>query len=186
MLKLCFVVHRYAPFPGGSEYYVQWMAEECVVRGHEVTVLTGEHGGDLNGVRVTSDAMVLNELFDLIIVHGADVNVQDCVLSHIKQILSPILYLIIKPSNSEVSQHALQHAAYIGCSTFEDWDHVEKYNVTPRAVKVRHGINTHYRTGIRGQFREKYNIGAHIPLFLSCGGYWANKRMKELLATAIL
>ena len=56
MAKICFVVHRYAPFPGGSEYYVQQMAEECVQRHHDVTVLAGEHKGHLNGVRLTSDA----------------------------------------------------------------------------------------------------------------------------------
>jgi hypothetical protein len=59
--KICFVVHRYAPYPGGSEYYVQQMAEECVQRHLDVTVIAGEHKGHLNGVRVTSDA---NELMN--------------------------------------------------------------------------------------------------------------------------
>ena len=54
-MKLCFVVHRYAPFPGGSEYYVQQMAEEALSRGHDVTVLAGEHRGSLNGVKVNSE-----------------------------------------------------------------------------------------------------------------------------------
>jgi len=72
MKRLLFVVHRYAPYPGGSENYVRDMAEECVSRGHEVWVFTGEHKGDLNGVRVTSDANILGQIFDLIIVHGGD------------------------------------------------------------------------------------------------------------------
>lgn len=127
-MKLCFVVHRYAPFPGGSEYYVQWMAEECVRRGHDVTVFTGKHGGDLNGVRVTSDGIIFNEPFDLIVVHGGDVYIQNAVLSAIPRLTSPVLYLIIKPSNSQVCQLAMNHAAAIGCSTHEDWDHAKHYD----------------------------------------------------------
>ena len=45
-MRLLFVVHRYYPFPGGSEYYTAAMAEEALSRGHDVTVLTGEHQGD--------------------------------------------------------------------------------------------------------------------------------------------
>ena len=47
-MRICFVVHRYAPYPGGSEYNVQRMAEECKRRGHNVIVLTGDHQGDFN------------------------------------------------------------------------------------------------------------------------------------------
>ena len=39
-MKLLFVVHRYPPFMGGSEYYVQAMAEESKERGHQVSVFT--------------------------------------------------------------------------------------------------------------------------------------------------
>ena len=56
MAKLLYVVHRYAPVPGGSENYVRDMAEETLSRGHEVWVLAGEHQGDLNGVKVSSDS----------------------------------------------------------------------------------------------------------------------------------
>lgn len=179
-MKLCFVVHRYAPFPGGSEYYVQWMAEECQRRGHEVTVFTGQHAGDLNGVRVTSDGAIFNDPFDLIIVHGGDVYVQNAVLSAIPRLTSPVLYLIIKPSDSQVCQLAMNHAAAIGCSTIEDWDHSNKYNALPRSHTVRHGIDPNRRTGTRGLFRTQYGISSSTRLFLSCGGYWAHKRMREL------
>jgi glycosyltransferase involved in cell wall biosynthesis len=182
-MKLCFVVHRYAPFPGGSEYYVQWMAEECQRRGHEVTVFTGKHDGDLNGVRVTSDGIIFNESFDLIVVHGGDVHVQNAVLSAIPRLTSPVLYLIIKPSDSPVCQLAMNYAAAIGCSTIEDWDHVSKYKAGDRAYVVRHGIDPNRRTGTRGLFREKYGIPNTTRLFLSCGGYWPNKRMRELAQT---
>ena len=179
-MKLCYVVHRYPPFPGGSEYYVQWMAEETLARGHQVTVFTGEHQGSLNGVTVTSDPSIFQNPFDVIVVHGGDVGVQNAVLSAIPRLPSPVMYLIIKPSHSEVCRTALHHAAFVGCSTEEDWAHVRQYGVESRAVPVRHGINPQKRRGLRGLFREKYQIPADTRMFLSCGGYWPNKRMREL------
>jgi glycosyltransferase involved in cell wall biosynthesis len=179
-MKLCFVVHRYAPYPGGSEYYVQQMAEECVQRLHDVTVFAGEHKGDLNGVRVTSDTTALMQKYDLIIVHGGDVGVQNFVLSNARNLPSPILYLIIKPSESAVCLKALKDCAYLGCSSHEDWDHVEKHGFSDKAVRVSHGISPIECIGIKGRFRKKYGIAQDKKMFLSCGGYWPNKRMIEL------
>ena len=99
--KICFAVHRYAPFPGGSESYVQQMAEECVQRHLDVTVVAGEHKGDLNGVRVTNEAEGLLDK-DLVVVHGGDVGVQNFVLSNASRINSPVLYMLIKPSESPI------------------------------------------------------------------------------------
>lgn len=179
-MKLCFVVHRYAPFPGGSEYYVQQMAEECVRRLHDVTVIAGQHAGNLNGVRVTSDAQALNEVYDLIIVHGGDVGVQNFVLSHAKYLPSPVLYMLIKPSESEVCLQALKDCTYLGCSAKEDWTHVEKHGVADKAYRVIHGISPTDCVGQVGRFKDKYNIPKDKTMFLSCGGYWPNKRMIEL------
>jgi glycosyltransferase involved in cell wall biosynthesis len=177
--KICFVVHRYAPFPGGSEYYVQQMAEECVQRLHEVTVLAGEHKGDLNGVHVTNNAdALLNQ--DLIVVHGGDVSVQNFVLSNSHRINSPVLYMIIKPSDSDVCVKALKNVKFIGCSAPEDWEHVKKYNVESKSHKVIHGISPTDCIGTEGRFKEKYNIPKDKRMFLSCGGYWPNKKMIEL------
>ena len=100
--RICYVVHRYAPYPGGSENYVRDMAEETLARGHEVTVFAGEHQGNLHGVRVTSDPQVLLEKWDLIVVHGGDVNVQNWVLSYAEKLGGPVLYLLILPSQSPV------------------------------------------------------------------------------------
>lgn len=36
----------YVPYPGGSEFYVHWLATEAVERGWQVTVLAGCHKGD--------------------------------------------------------------------------------------------------------------------------------------------
>ena len=179
MAKICFVVHRYAPFPGGSEYYVQQMAEECVQRHHDVTVLAGEHKGHLNGVRLTSDANdLLNK--DLIVVHGGDVNVQNFVLTNAKQINSPILYMLIKPSESNICLQALQDVKFIGCSAPEDWEHVKKFGVESKSHKVIHGISPNDCIGELGKFKDKYNIPKDKKMFLSCGGYWPNKKMIEL------
>lgn len=177
MAKLLFVVHRYYPFPGGSEYYVQAMAEEALTRGHDVSVLTGEHQGDQNGIKVTSDANVLLQKWDLIIVHGAGVAVQDFVLSNATQIPNPILYMIILPEERPVHVKALQDCKYIGWSTHEDMEFINKYQVNHKAVNVRHGIKHLESIGKPG-FKQKYNIQG--PMFLSCGGYWSNKAMKEL------
>ena len=178
-MKLCFVVHRYAPFPGGSEYYVQQMAEEALSRGHDVTVLAGEHRGSLNGVKVTSEvSSLINK--DLVIVHGGDVHVQNYVLSMAKNINSPILYLIIKPSESPVCLQALKDVKYIGCSSLEDWNHVQKWKVNNKSVQVRHGISLQDCTGTQGKVKDKYSIPKNKRMFLSCGGYWPNKKMIEL------
>jgi len=176
-MKLLFVVHRYYPFPGGSEYYVQAMAEEAKRRGHEVAVLAGEHQGDQNGVRVTSDGNVLMLKWDLIIVHGGDVGVQDFVLSNAKNIPNPMLYMLILPSNSPVCVQALSDCSFIGWSTFDDINHIRKHNVSDKAVRVRHGIKHHDSIGKPG-FKAKHGIEGRM--FLSCGGYWPNKRMREL------
>jgi glycosyltransferase involved in cell wall biosynthesis len=177
--KICFVVHRYAPFPGGSEYYVQQMAEECVQRHHDVTVIAGEHKGHLNGVRVTSDANDLQDK-DLIVVHGGDVGVQNFVLSNASRIESSMLYMLIKPSESAVCLQALKDVKYIGCSAPEDWEHVKKFDVEIKSHKVIHGISPIDCIGEKGKFKDKYKISKDKKMFLSCGGYWPNKKMIEL------
>ena len=179
-MKVCFVVHRYAPFPGGSEYYVQQMAEECVRRTWDVTVFTGEHQDNLNGVRVTSDSNDLLKRYDAIIVHGGDVGVQNFVLQNAKRIPSPILYMIIKPSESEVCLQALKDCMYIGCSAPEDWDHVKKYGVEKKSYRLNHGIAPTDCIGVEGSFKAKFGIPENKRMFLSCGGYWQNKKMIEL------
>jgi glycosyltransferase involved in cell wall biosynthesis len=179
MKKICFVVHRYAPYPGGSEYYVQQMAEECVSRNYDVTVVAGEHCGDLNGVRVTSQGSYLIDQ-DLVVVHGGDVGLQNFVLSNAKNINSPMLYMIIKPSNSSITVQALSDVKYIGCSAPEDWEHVKKWKQCHKAHRITHGISPTYCIGTTGSFKSKYNIPKDMRMFLSCGGYWPNKKMKEL------
>ena len=177
--RILYVVHRYAPYPGGSENYVRDMAEETLSRGNDVWVLSGEHKGDLNGVKLSSDYNILNEDWDLIVVHGGDVNVQDTVLFNSEKIKSPILYLLILPSNSPVCLKGLRDCKYLGCSTKADWEHLMRNGVYGKGVLVRHGIDDKISKGENG-FKEKYGIKTK-RMFVSCGGYWHNKAMKELV-----
>lgn len=177
--NLLFVVHRYPPFPGGSEYYVRDMAEAAVAAGHSASVLAGQHEGDRNGVHVTSDGNILSKKFDLIVVHGADVAIQDFVLKNAAKIPSPILYMLILPSETPVALDALHSARWLGCSTPADWAHVEKHNVAHKAVEIRHGIRRDESLGREG-FRAAHTITTP-KMFLSCGGYWPHKKMRELV-----
>lgn len=177
--RILFVVHRYAPYPGGSENYVRDMAEETRSRGHYVAVFAGEHKGDLNGVVVTSEPMILKDKWDLIVVHGGDVGIQNYVLEHADQLGGPVLYMLIMPSNSNVCVGALHRVAYIGCSTLADWRHVQEWKAQDRAVRVRHGINPATSVGRPG-FRDLYGIRTPY-MFLSSGGYWPNKAFDELI-----
>lgn len=177
--RILYVVHRYAPYPGGSENYVRDLAEETFRQGHDVTVFAGEHKGDLNGVKVTGAPSCLFEQWDLIVVHGGDVHVQNFVLERASTIPSPILYLLILPSDSSVCVKALSDVKYIGCSTPADWRHAYKYNVSHKCVPVIHSINPSISTGVSG-FKEKYGIKTPY-MFLSSGGYWPNKAFHELI-----
>lgn len=176
--RILFVVHRYG-YSGGSEQYTKDMAEETLTRGHTVAVFAGEHKGNHNGVTVSSDPQILFQPWDLIIVHGGDVGIQNFVLEHADQLGGPVLYMLIMPSNSNVCVGALHRASYIGCSTLADWRHVQEWKAQDRAVRVRHGINAASSCGRPG-FRELFGIKTPY-MFLSSGGYWPNKAFDELV-----
>ncbi len=178
MKRILFVVHRYAPYPGGSENHTQDIAEEFLRRGFDTWVLSGEHKGDYNGVKVSSDPNIVLQNWDLIVVHGGDVHVQNFVLSNIRLISSPVFYFIIKPSDSDICVQGLKDATFIGCGTPDDWEHVKKHNVLHKSVKTTFCINEERSTGQLG-FREKYNIKTE-KMFLSCGGFWPHKAFREL------
>jgi glycosyltransferase involved in cell wall biosynthesis len=176
-MRLLFVVHRYAPFPGGSEIYVQAMAEESLFRGHDVTVFAGEHQGNYNGITVTSNPNVLLANWDAVVVHGGDVAVQDFVLANASHIPSPVLYLLVLPSNSPACIAALSNCRWLGCSTKADERHCRQHGVAHKAVQVRHGIRWQDCMGSPG-FKQRHGIKGRM--FISCGGYWPNKAMREL------
>lgn len=172
-MRLLFVVHRYVPYPGGSEYYVRDMAEEMLRRGHEVTVLAHEHKGDQNGITVTNDYQgILSQQWNLIIVHGGDVISQNVIHLNADKLKSPVLYLIVKPSDSEICVNGLKNHPFLGYSTSMDIEHLKKYGVLNKGRRVRHGI-----------MRELYfrNImDKEKIIFVSAGGFYPHKAMGPL------
>jgi glycosyltransferase involved in cell wall biosynthesis len=194
MSRFLLVVHRYYPFPGGSEIYVRNIAEEMVERGHDVTVLAATHdpealkAGYLNGVKISNNHNIIMDKFDLIVVHGGDVSSQNVVHKYAGEIPSPVLYMLIKPSESPICLNGLKHNA-IGCSANEDWDYCEKYDVMDKAYTVRHGIRVSDCLSPKPK-RDKINYAAsgvsgytlHLPHYniVSVGGFWPHKGMDEL------
>lgn len=176
--KICFVVHRYAPYSGGSESNVKNMAEAAHSLGVDVTVFAGTHKGNLNGVNVTSDPNILLQKWDLIVVHGGDVGVQDFVLQNIPHLNSPVLFLLILPSNSLTYMNALKTCTYVGCGTIEDFEFVKNLGIENKIVHTPYGVNINESLGMPG-FKKKYNIHTS-KMILSSGGYFHNKNHREL------
>mmetsp|Transcript_56249 Transcript_56249/g.99362 ORF Transcript_56249/g.99362 Transcript_56249/m.99362 type:complete len:1015 (+) Transcript_56249:274-3318(+) len=185
--KVLFVVHRYYPYQGGSEYYVHWLASEAVERGWEVTVLADVHQGDQGKIRVTSDYYLLSaEHFHMIVVHGADCSTQDELLTRLAcgSVASPVLYLLIKPSESETAYAGLQHARYLGWSTSLDLAHIHRHGQGAKAVHITHGVQPS-AVGTPGVWRSRLGMpprdsGSGGRLFVSAGGFGPHKRMAEL------
>lgn len=176
--KICFVVHRYAPYSGGSESNVKNMAEAAHSLGVDVTVFTGAHKGNLNGITVTSDPNVLLQKWDLIVVHGGDVGIQDFVLQNIPHLNSPVLFLLILPSNSQTYMNALKTCSYVGCGTIEDFEFVKNLGIDNKIVHIPYGLSINESIGVPG-FKEKYNISTS-KMVLSSGGYFHNKNHQQL------
>jgi len=175
-MNICYVAHRYYPYPGGTEYYVKNLAEETLAQGHDVTVLAGQHRGDQNGVRVTNDLNILvREQFDLVVVHGSGVAMQDSVLINARQIPSPVMFMIIRPEESKQIFPAMENSDYIACSTPTDWRFVKKYRQDHKAVQVNHSISP-FDKPLNNERHNPYGS----PYAISVGGFWSHKGHKEL------
>ena len=174
MSKVLFVVHRYAPYAGGSEYNVQRLAEEALRRGHEVTVLAEAHLGDYRGVRVTSDRGAAREPFDLIIVHG-DLTPQREVLADAHRLPSPVLFLPVGPKPPDPV--FAERARFLGWGTSFDLEHIERLGHGAKARRCRYGVPAS-ATGRPG-FKAARGI-ATPRMYLSAGGFWPRKGMDEL------
>lgn len=180
MSKIAWVVHRYYPFPGGSENNVRNVAEAMVELGHEVIVWAPINHGDQNGVKVTSNPNVLlDPSIDLAIIHGAGPHPQNMFINSLDIIPAKTVYFIIKPEETPYHIKALHECNFIAASTPEDYQFVNKYNVKEKTINVRYGILEKEVYG-KPTFRDKYNLPKDKKMFLSCGGYWYNKAMKEL------
>lgn len=176
MSKILFVVHRYFPYPGGSEYFVQWMAEGCVARRHDVTVLAHTHKGDQNGVKLTSDYQVLvDQKWDLIVVHGGDCISQNVVHENAYYInkIAPVVYMIIKPSESAVCINGLNKHRYLGYSTSTDIEFLKEKNLLSRARRITHGIVPEITVKKKNRDGSKF-------IAVSAGGFYPHKAMTPL------
>ncbi len=179
MSNILIAVHRAWPFPGGSEYYTMDIAVELKKRGNMVTILAHEHEGDKKGIRITNDYNVLvNERFDLVLVHGGDVITQNIVHANAAIIKSPICYMIIKPSESQVCLHGMKWDDIIAYSTSMDIEHIRKFNHLDKARRIRHGIVVEETIAKPGIFKKRYGIDG--KLIVSAGGFYPHKGMIEL------
>ena len=149
------------------------MAEEMITRKHDVTVLAHEHQGNQNGVIVSNDYnTILNQKWDMIIVHGGDVISQNVIHINADKLKSPVLYLIVKPSDSEVCVNGLNYHRFLGYSTSMDIEHLKKYGVLEKGRRVRHGIVP--------EFYFRNIIDKTKTIFVSAGGFWPHKAMTPL------
>ena len=176
MSRLLFVVHRYAPYPGGSEHNVQRLAEEALRRGHSVIVLADTHRGDYRGVRVTSDRRIMREPFDLIVVHG-DLSPQRDVLAKAHRLPSPVLFLLVDPKTRDHVLQGMDRATFLGWGTSFDLEHIRRFGHATKAMRCRYGVPAS-STGRPG-FKAARGIRTS-RMYLSAGGFWPRKGMEEL------
>lgn len=179
-MKICFAINAYVPYIGGGTYYIQQLAEECVKRGIDTTVVTKLQTGEINGVRVECRPEHLNDK-DLVVVHGCEMMVQKYIITNYDKINSKILILPIEPSFSDETIRAAQNVHAVGCSTLEDWHWAYTVGAYDRAYSIPHSIDANTNIGIKGEFRKKFGIPQDKKMYLSCGGYYENKQMKELV-----
>jgi len=185
MSTIAWVVHRYYPYPGGSENNVRNIAEAMVGLGHRVLVWAPTNQGNQNGVFVTDNhGYLADPSIDLVIIHGAGPGAQNFIINNLEAINKKSIYYIIKPEETPIHIEALKKCTYVAASTPEDYEFVDRHNVRDKTINVRYGVleNEVYGKKI---FRHKYGLPTNKKMFLSCGGYWYNKGMKELVADFI-
>lgn len=178
MAKLLYVVHRYAPYPGGSEYNTQRFAEASFALGHDVTVLTDIHKGNFNGVVVTNDYGVLNQSWDLIIVHG-DAGTQNVV--HANKQKNPVLHLLIRPNDIPIIHTGMMHADFIGCATSDDIEFVTAHNFKDKIIEINYPIKIIIPDMSNNDIRTKFDIDENKKVWLSAGGFAPHKGMEQLV-----
>lgn len=180
MAKILYVVHRYAPFPGGSEYNTQRMAESSKSLGHEVVVLSPTNQGDYNGIKVVSDFSVLETKWDAIIVHG-DASAQNTVHQLGDTLNSPILYLMIRAHDDPIVRIAMKNAKWIGCATSEDRELVDKLCYNDKRIDIDYSIGTAPVLDRKtAQLKEKFSVSRDV-VYLSCGGFAPHKGFSNLV-----
>jgi hypothetical protein len=139
-MKLLIVVHRVG-YPGGSERHCEILAKAAAERNHEVTILTDTYIQFDSRIHITTDRNIAFSDWDMIIVNGS-MTTQDFVLFTSKTIKSPIYYLLVQPTDSQISQYGMQNAKWIGWGTTADLMHIEKYKYTDKGHQYFYPIDT--------------------------------------------
>jgi glycosyltransferase involved in cell wall biosynthesis len=179
MAKITLVVHRYYPYPGGSENTVRRAAESLQQAGHDVCVYTAGHQGPQNGVDVNFDNSSLYNR-DLVIVHGAGVWVQDQVIRNINHINSPVAFWLIRPDHTVEQSIAIRDAAIVGWTTQYDIDRVTREG-DEYLYKLSFIPHVLFEDSIgKPGFKKKYDIETD-KMILSSGGFWPHKGHQELI-----
>lgn len=198
--RVLFAVHRYYPYPGGSEIYVHNMARALLEDGlwkydYEVAVVT-EAGGNKGDIKLSSGKVIKAfdvtdpnfkiQEYDLVVIHGGDVGLQNLFHEAVVNCnrLPPMLYMIIKPPHSKICHDAALKHRFIGWSTLEDHEWLNSLNVPAnRRIYMPHGIPILESRGSPSTFLET-NLGANLPkgpIFVSAGGFWAHKGFDDLV-----
>lgn len=179
MSNVLFVAHRYAPYPGGTEYNVQRMAESLLANDHNVWVLADIHKGNYNGVGLTSDYnLLIHPDWDLIAIHGYGPT-QAVALNNSHLIPAKKLYMLIDPESNPSTLHGMRYCDFLGWGTSFDLQHINSHGYNNKAQRLRYVVNESLGD-TQLDFRKKHNITTKY-MFLSCGGFWNHKRMPELI-----
>lgn len=158
-MKVLFVVHRTFPFNGGSEYNVKVISVGLSEMGCDVTVLTDNSGGNYGNVKVVTEREFLFLDYDWVIVHGADMPLQDFALNNISSIPSKTFYWMIYPSFSKSAMNGFYRATKIGWGTTQDLKHLLTLGeqVFRKMKYIRYAIDPRdFETDV--DFRRKYDI----------------------------
>jgi glycosyltransferase involved in cell wall biosynthesis len=145
-------------------------------------VLAGTHGGNYNGISVTSDINILSNIrFDLIIVHGWTGGMQNIAfLSREHNLSTPLLYLLIKPEERPEILNAMNVSTYIGCATPNDVEFVAKHGFSDKIIMIEYPIEYVEITKTEEEIKKTFGI-TKSKIYISVGGFSPHKGMDELV-----
>ena len=110
---------------------------------------------------------------NLIIVHGGDVYSQNIAHVNARNLQSPVLYLIIKASESEACMMGLREHRFIGYGMSDEIDHLRNHNVLDKSRRIRYGIRH------EGVIKEKTKRKGK-KIFVAAGGFSSHKGLTPL------
>ena len=131
---------------GGSAHYVRNMANECKRRGYTVSILNEK-----------DDIAVLDDKWDLVIVHGITTWQNKCIQ---RAHPNKLLWLAVRPTGNADDYKAYKTCDYVGCATHID------YNFTgyssSKVKRVRHGIPVDKGKGVKCLYQQEDTLRIKI------------------------